>query len=440
MDKIYKRVNGAWIDISEENRIVDFVCCVGENTTLTIKRNTDGVTNTAYLVGDGATKDYTKDEAKPWAEYIPMINAIHIGAGVTSLGDYLFAEHTSVKQLTFEDSSAITHLGDRCFWRCQFGGEFAFPGLTDSTMSRAFAVCVNLEAVRLSDKVTAIGRNAFLDCLKLRSVTGLRNVTSVDVSSFMYTPRLTHVDLSPSVCRSIREAAFCLSPAMSNIDRSAWSGTTFGSNACAAANWTSAELAAARAVALPTVRLWDGGFDANYKYGSAAGEEYLRCSWDSGAGFVKRYLDTGCHTVSLSAVFGVLTGKKYSSVGEFWLKEVYAKDTDIGETHPDLIDSKIAELVGLQNSKEVWAKDGLAALKQAIATELSNGKPVICNFWMAAGAGHAVAIIGSDAATDKLIVADGTKTSGTRGIVYEVALEDLIGVNENAHIDTYEVG
>ena len=440
MDKIYKRVNGEWISIDEENRIVDFVCYVGENVTLTIKRNTDGVTDTAYLEGAGATKDYTKDEVKPWAEYIPMITAIHIGAEVTSLGDYLFAEHTAVKQLTFEDSSTITHLGDRCFWRCRFGGEFSFPGLTDATMSRAFAACVNLEAVKLSDKVTAIGDNAFLNCINLRSVTGLGNVTSVGTSAFMYTHKLFCVDLSPSVCKTIGGSAFYMSPALSHINTAEWNDVTFGYNASASSNFTEDELQAARAIKLPSVNLWQAGFDAVYKYGEAAGEEFIFSSWDTGSsGIYHRYLDTRCHTASLSAVFGILTGKKYSSLGEFWIKEVYTKNPNIGQNDDDQSQELVLEILGLQLKNEVYARNGLAALKTAIAAELQNGNPMICSMWFDQSYGHAVAIVGANAATDKLIVVDPIKTSGTRGIVYEVALEDLIGINAQAHVESYEV-
>lgn len=265
--------------VSEQNRIVDAAYYVGENVVLTLRRNSDGLTDTAYLDGSGATKDYANGEAKPWDEYIPKITAIHIGAGVTSLGAYLFDQHMAVKKLTFEDSSTITHLGDRCFRRCQFGGEYSFPGLTDATMKRAFNSCVNLKGITLSDAVTAIDDNAFGSCVNLERVTGLRNVESVGTQSFLYTPKLRSIDLDPAVCRSISTAAFCISPAMSHLDMDLWAETSFEYNACASANWTEEQLAEIRAVKLPNVKLWNGGTESIYKYNEAAGKEYLYGTW-----------------------------------------------------------------------------------------------------------------------------------------------------------------
>ena len=441
MAVLKQKVDGIWQAVSEQNRIVDAVYYVGENVVLTLRRNSDGLTDTAYLSGEGATKDYTKDDVKSWNEYIPRITAIHIGAGVMSLGTYLFAEHTAVKKLTFEDSSTIARLGDRCFWRCQFGGEYSFPNLTDAEFKRVFAACVNLEGITLGDAVTAIGNNAFNSCINLRRVSGLRNVASVGTQAFLYTPKLESVDLSPSVCKTIGTAAFCFSPAMSHLNMDVWNGTTFDYNACASANWSEEQLAEVRAITLPTVKLWDVGADAIHKYGEVAGAEYLYGTWAQGGNTYHQYLELGCHAAALSYVFNILNGKRYTSIGQWWLNEIYAKDKTIGQTHYNDIFNKVVEVAGLREKSEISANtDGLSAVKQAIADELSNGNPLICHLWTTQSYGHAVAIVGANRATDKLLIADSVKTSGERGVVYEIALEDLIGVHSGARIEAYEVG
>lgn len=441
MAVLKQKVDGIWMPVSEQNRIVDAVYYVGDDVVLTLKRNADGLTDTAYLSGSGATTDYANGEAKPWDEYIPKITAIYIGAGVTSLGDYLFDQHMAVTKLTFEDSSTITHLGDRCFRRCQFGGEYSFPGLTDTTMKRSFNSCVNLKGITLSDAVNAIGDNAFGSCVNLERVTGLRNVESVGTQAFLYTPKLRSIDLNPAVCKTIGAAAFCISPAMSHLDMSLWAQTSFGYNACASGNWTEAQLAEIRAVKLPTVKLWDVGADAIHKYGEVAGAEYLYGTWTQGGTTYHQYLELGCHTAALSYVSNILHGKRYTSIGQWWLNEIYGKDSAVGQAHYNDIADKVVEIAGLNRKTEIVANtDGLSAVKQAIVEELSNGNPLICKLWTTQSYGHAVAIIGANAATDKLIIADSTKTSGGRGIVYEVALEDLIGVHQNARIEAYEVG
>ena len=439
MAVLKQRIDGIWMPVSEQNRIVDAVYYVGEDVILTLKRNSDGLTDTAYLSGSGATKDYTKDDVKPWEEYIPKITAIYIGAGVTSLGAYLFAEHTAVKSLTFEDSSTITHLGDRCFWRCQFGGEFSFPGLTDATLTRAFAACVNLKGITVSDHVSAVGDNAFNSCVSLERVSGLRNVEAVGKQAFLYTPRLRCVDLDPTVCRYVDTAAFCISSAMSHLDMNLWAQTLFGHNACASSNWSAEELATLRAVKLPNVRLWNGGADANHKYDENAGEAFLIATWNTGTEIVKRYLDRACKIAALSIVFNIMKNKQYTSVGDFWLKEVYSRNPNIGQNDQQVTESLAVELVGLVETGEVGINGGLPAVKQAIAEQLRKGSPTILNLWTTETYGHSVAIIGANTAADKLIVSDSVKTSGTRGIIYEVALEDIIGVNDNARIEIFEV-
>lgn len=448
MPVLKQKIDGIWQAVSEQNRIVDAVYYVGENVVLTLKRNADGLTDTAYLSGSGATKDYANGEAKPWDEYVPKITTIHIGAGVTSLGDYLFDQHMAVKSLVFEDSSTITHLGDRCFRRCQFGGEYSFPGLKDTTMRRAFNSCVNLKGITLPDTVTAIGDNAFGSCVNLERVTGLRNVTSVGKQAFLYTPSLISVDLSPAVCASIGEAAFAISPAASRLRQKDWAGTTFAFNACASANWSEEQLAEVRAIRLPTVKLWDVGADAIHKYGESAGMEYLYGTWEQGGNTYHQYLELGCHAAALSYVFNILNSKRYTSIGQWWLNEIYARDTAIGQSHyNDIIDNVVA-VAGLKRKIEVFASqddDGadafnLPAVKRAIVEELSNGNPLVCHLWTTQNYGHAVAIVGANAATDKLLIADSTKTSGERGIVYEIALEDLIGAHPYARAEAYEVG
>lgn len=438
-------------DPNQEN-LVDTVHYVGDNVVLSLRRNPDGVTDTVYLSGEGATWDYGKDDIKPWESFVARITAIYIESGITSLGNYLFARHEAVKTLTFEDSSKITHLGNRVFHRCQFGGEYSFPGLLDTTLVNTFGSCVNLRGITVPDTVTAIDSSAFILCLNLRRVSGLRNVKTVGASAFHYTPNLTSIDLNPDVCTDIGEAAFCISPALSRINAQAWGGTTFGYNATAASNWTEDELAEVRAVRLPDVLLDGHIADANHKYTS--GDEYKYCTFTSippGSDpiIVQKYLVLGCEACALGTVSNVLHGTKYSNVGEWWIKEVYTTDKTIGSTGEDKIIDKVAATVGLKlkSAYPVWAnaesgaaKFNLPAVKTAIAQELAAGNPLIMSLFTTSSYGHAVCIVGAESSMDKLIIVDTARSSGDRGMIYKVALEDIIGVAATAHIDAYEMG
>lgn len=433
--------------------VVEAVYTVSEGITLTLTRNTDAETYTAYLTGNGAAADYGRYDVKPWAAYIDKITGIHVGAGVTSLGDYLFAEHSAVTQLKFEDSSKIAHLGDRCFWRCQFGGEFSFLGLTDTTLARAFASCVNIKALTLPETVTEIGGNALILCLNLQKVAGLGKVQNIGTKAFHYTPKLANVDLDPTVCQNVGEAAFFISPALSRVNAADWNGTTFGYNASAIANWTAEQLAAVRAVQLPNVLLRDFVPDAQYKYSGDAenGDKYAYGTFEYRGQTFQRYLDEGCEAGALCTVFNVLKGTAYDSIGEWWIREVYEKNAQVGLADISEVFDAVLPVVGLQRKATypIYANaeslDGAEAfnlpnVKRAIVQELSAGNPLILSFWTTPDYGHAVAIIGADATTDQLIIADTARSSGDRGMIYKVALEDLVGVSAVAHIDAYEVG
>ena len=432
------------------------VGAVAETVYLVLMSKGDG-SNTAFLLGSGATVDYTYANGavigRPWEEYVGSITEIRIGAGVTSLGDYLFARHEAVTHLQFEDSSKIAHLGLRTFHRCQFGGSFSFSGLTDETMQPAFASCVNLRGVTLPATVTAIEDKAFILCRNLREVNGLGNVATVGESAFHYTPKLANVDLDPAVCQNVGEAAFCISPALSRVNAADWSGTTFGYNASAVANWTAEQLAAVRAVQLPNVLLRDFVPDAQYKYSAAAenGDKYAYGTFEYQGQTVQRYLDEGCEAGALCTVFNVLKGTAYDSIGEWWIREVYEKNAQVGLADISEVFDAVLPVVGLQRKATypIYANaeslDGAEAfnlpnVKRAIVQELSAGNPLILSFWTTPDYGHAVAIIGADATTDQLIIADTARSSGDRGMVYKVALEDLVGVSAVAHIDAYEVG
>lgn len=445
-----------WTCFDWADEIVEAVYEIGDtgsDVQLVLLANTDGKTFTAWLCGSGATVNYEKDDERPWEAYVDRITAVYVAAGVTSLGDYLFARHEAVTHLQFEDSRKIAHLGLRTFHRCQFGGSFSFSGLTDETMRPAFASCTNLRGVTVPETVTAIEEKAFILCRNLREVKGLANVATVGEAAFHYTPRLANVDLDPAVCQNIDEAAFCISPALSRVNAAAWSGATFGYNASASANWTAEQLAAVRAVQLPNVLLLDFVPDAQYKYSAAAenGDKYAYGTFEYQGQTVQRYLDEGCEAGALCTVFNVLKGTAYDSIGEWWIREVYEKNAQVGLADISEVFDAVLPVVGLQRKATypIYANaeslDGaeafnLPAVKRAIVQELSAGNPLILSFWTTSDYGHAVAIIGADATTDQLIIADTARSSGDRGMVYKVALEDLVGVSAVAHIDAYEVG
>lgn len=430
---------------------------------LTIIENGDG-TYSACLTGTGKTVNYVKEATKPWADYIDKITGIYIGSGVTSLGTYLFSEHINAKHLQFEDSSTITHLGDRCFWRCRFGGEFAFPNLEDTAFARAFAACDRLRGITLSSAVTSLDENAFRQCIDLRTVSGLGNVKSVGNTAFAYTPKLKQADLDSSKVTDMGVSAFHISSAMTGQTAADWSSTTIGANAFAGAYWTQEQLAALRSIQLPNVQLVDAPLDTLLNYGAEAGEDYLfSLDYDGNP----RYLELGCDVVGMALLYNLHHGTSHN-IGSWWTEVILPADDVIaaeegltpirGGNVPwaEIVDRVAAAQVlkkkdgypifanvevddpTLPEPNILAAAFNLPQVKEAIRTELVGGNIPFLTFWQSDSFKHAVYIVGADATTDKLIVVDATKFSDDQGRIYKIALEDLISSGEIAHLDVYE--
>lgn len=419
-----------------------------DDVKLKLLSNGDG-TYTALLFGTGATKNFTKANPVPWADLAGVISAIVIGKGVTSIGDYLFNRHEAVRSLSFEDSSTIVHLGEKAFQGCAFDGEFSFPNLSDEEMAQVFSHCTKLEGLTFSANVKTITGAAFTGCLSLRYVHGVGNVQRIKPGAFINTPMLDSLDLDPDVCTDMEESAFLLSGnAMRYANLSTWEKTTFGRNAIPSITYSGKyfeelanELPEIRAVGLPNVPEREVNADAVYKYTDIP---YCRRTLDGINEQVM--LSEGCQAASLYHLFNWLNGAPYDSLGEWWQKEILDKyqsldGLEIYEHDISIIREEVERTLGWSDREGFpmpvntkGEESGFESVgnandvKAAIADELKAGRPMTADIrYFQKGEGHAVAIIGSNAVTDKLIVVDPVRTSGDRGCVYEVAFEQLFG-------------
>ncbi len=83
--------------------------CSDEMTLEKTFIDSDGITVKVYcgkdghyeldVVGVGSMKDYTAEDATPWAEYAAKVSSIHIYEGITAVGDYAFASFTKVQNV-----------------------------------------------------------------------------------------------------------------------------------------------------------------------------------------------------------------------------------------------------------------------------------------------------------------------------------------------------
>ena len=436
----YKK-NGKWYPVdgageSTEVAAYDVSATTEDNVKLSILLNADG-TYTAQLTGNGATKDFAKGD-KPWQEYAPSITAIVVGRGVTSIGERLFQRHEAVKALTFEDSGSIIHIGRLAFQGCQMGGEYSFPRLGAeeevTEMAQVFSHCINLEGITLNKNVKSIASAAFTACLSLRYVHGLGGVRTVGLGAFINAPKLESLDLDPAVCTAFAESAFLQSGvAMRYANTSVWKNTQMESNAIPAKTYSEGMLAKIRSVGLPNVVPNEVNVDGQNNY-----PDIPYCKRN---GALTSIAVDGCMALALYHLYNWYNGAPYANFAEWWEAEIIANNPNITDTDINEAQAAIADTLGWAERAgfPVRVKDDPEAAKRAIATELAAGRALAANFGYNSAQGHSVAIIGSNAVTDKLTIADSTRTSGDKGCIYALSFEQIFGDFDECLVISYDV-
>lgn len=131
----------------------------GDNLTWTL--SADG---TLTISGNGPMKDYDSEEHghrydRPWEKLCDKIKAVVLENGVTSTGDYAFADCKNLVTISMADT--VTSIS------------FA-----------SFGDCPSLEEVTIPENVTTIGYAAFEGCMNLKKVTIPKTVKAIYTGAF----------------------------------------------------------------------------------------------------------------------------------------------------------------------------------------------------------------------------------------------------------------
>lgn len=146
------------------------------------------------ISGEGKMADYTRNDKAPWGEDVVSVT---IEDGVTSIGNYAFADCESLSSVTIPDS--ITIIGDYAFDFCESLSSVSIPTSVTDIGQRAFSYCSALTSVIIPDSVTTIGASAFCGCTTLSSVTLSKNLTALPDSLFVACAYLTDIVIPDSV-------------------------------------------------------------------------------------------------------------------------------------------------------------------------------------------------------------------------------------------------
>ena len=107
---------------------------------------------TLTISGAGDMYNYSEQydgETSPWYTYRGFINKVVIEAGVASIGNYAFTEHSGMKELDIADS--VTSIGEGAFSKCGRMAEVDISEAVSNISATAFRNCQSLAAINVAE-------------------------------------------------------------------------------------------------------------------------------------------------------------------------------------------------------------------------------------------------------------------------------------------------
>ncbi|MBR1765313.1 MAG: leucine-rich repeat protein [Ruminococcus sp.] len=147
---------------------------IGNNVTYSLYKGT------LTISGSGETANYSDSEA-PFSNK-GGIEKVVIDEGVTRLGQYLFYNCKSIKEVQLPES--LEEIDVCSFGHCTALESIEIPTGVTRIDNRAFYNCENLSNVQLDNKLEYIGGAAFFNCKKLEHITVPASVTHIFVGAF----------------------------------------------------------------------------------------------------------------------------------------------------------------------------------------------------------------------------------------------------------------
>ena len=293
---------------------------------------------------------------------------------------------------------------------------------------------IDTTLVIVCNNLTVINDKMFTRFLSLEKITGLSHVTTIGSRAFCLTPKLTHIDINPSILTSIGESAFKMSGAEDYLNLSNISLDIIGDKATRRKRWSDERLTAIKNTTFPmTILLEVPNMDCQILYPDVL----YGIKNDS----TPVYGDRGCASFAYYHAWNHLfanTDKQYDNWLE-WYNNTINADGSFAENNdmstPTMLNSLIATRLGwtFTEIKYVDTEEQLVY----ILNRLSNGFPVIATIHSnnTVDGKHSIIIVGCDANTHKLAVIDSAATDDI-GVMYWVAFEDIFigGTSETDRI------
>ena len=125
------------------------------------------------------------------------IKVIVIGAGATSISDFVFSNCTSLTSVDIPDT--VTSIGMGAFSGCSSLTSISIPDSVSVIGSYVFEVCSSLTSITIPSSVTSIGRYPFSGCTSLENIdVDAKNITYSSVNGVLFDKDITELVCYPA--------------------------------------------------------------------------------------------------------------------------------------------------------------------------------------------------------------------------------------------------
>ncbi len=123
--------------------------------------NYDASSKTLTISGTGAMDDYSPADDQPWKDFRDEIESVVIKKGVTSIGNFAFAECTNLESVKYEAESQLGTIGSNAFYSCYSLAAVYIPSSVETIGNNAFAGYRPQNVFVCPEDAPELGDNAF---------------------------------------------------------------------------------------------------------------------------------------------------------------------------------------------------------------------------------------------------------------------------------------